>query len=246
MRKRIVAGNWKMNLSKSEALELYDGLKNIQVSENMEVNVFAPHVYLDALNAVRNAVNVGAQNFYPEEKGAYTGEISTSHLKDLDVKHVLIGHSERRAILGEDNSFIKKKVSTAIEQNLSVTFCCGEPLEVREANKELNYVQGQLEDSLFQLSEDEMKKVTIAYEPIWAIGTGKTASVDQAQEMHHNIREALKQNFGAKVAENTSILYGGSCNPSNAKALFACEDIDGGLIGGASLKQDDFIQIISS
>lgn len=246
MRKTIVAGNWKMNLSKQEALALYRGLKTISVKDYREVAIFSPFIYLDPLLQEEHQVKIGAQNFYPAEKGAFTGEVSITQLKDLGVKHVLIGHSERRMYFDETNELVKTKVDMALAHGMQVIYCCGEPLDVREARKELHYVYKQLESSLFHLTPAQMENVVIAYEPIWAIGTGKTASIEQAEEMHRNLRIGLQDHFGAVVSDKISILYGGSCNASNAAALFACENIDGGLIGGASLKLEEFIAIIEA
>lgn len=246
MRKTMVAGNWKMNLEKQEALALYEGLKGIDIKKDREVVVFSPYIYLDTLIQHQNQVKIGAQNFYPAENGAYTGEVSVSQLKNLGITHVLVGHSERRMYFDESNELVKLKVDMALQQGLKVVYCCGEPLDVREARKELHYVYKQLESSLFHLTEEQMEHITIAYEPIWAIGTGKTASIEQAEEMHRNLRIGFHDRFGAAVADKITILYGGSCNASNAEALFACENIDGGLIGGASLKLEDFISIIQA
>ena len=188
-------------------------------------------------------MNVGLQNFYPAEKGAFTGEISVSQVKNIGATHVLVGHSERRAIFNENESFLKEKVDAALLHGLIPVFCCGEPLEIREANTELSYVKQQLIDSLFHLSAEEMMKCIVAYEPVWAIGTGKTATVEQAEAMHKAIRTWIAEQYGKEVSEEISILYGGSCNASNAKELFACENVDGGLIGGAALQVDTFITI---
>jgi triosephosphate isomerase (TIM) len=246
MRKKIVAGNWKMNLSKNEALNLYQSLQNFHKTDNLEVSVFAPFIYLDALNNCKNEVGIGAQNFYPEEKGAFTGEVSISQLKDLGITKVLVGHSERRSLFNEDNELIKYKVDKALALSFDLIYCCGEPIEIREEKRELHYVYKQLELNLFHLSKEELKKVVIAYEPIWAIGTGKTATTEQAEEMHRNIRMAIADKYDQATADSISILYGGSCNAANASELFACANIDGGLIGGASLKLEDFIAIINA
>ena len=246
MRKKIVAGNWKMNLTKSEALNLYDQLKNLDLREDTDVFVFSPYVYLDALKDKQHLVKIGAQNFYPLPKGAYTGEVSINHLLDLDVQYVLIGHSERRFLFHEDDTLVRTKVDAAIEQKMNVVFCCGEPLEVREANKHEAYVLNQLENNLFHLKADQLEKLIIAYEPVWAIGTGKTASTEQAEEMHRFIRSEIEKKYDKSTADKLSILYGGSCNAGNAAELFCCENIDGGLIGGASLTADDFIKIVKA
>lgn len=250
MRKKIIAGNWKMNLTKNEALHLFGELElSVDNLTHAEICVFPPYVFLDALNVARNAeglLNIGAQNFYPAESGAFTGEISVNHLKDLGLNTVLIGHSERRAIFKEDADFLKQKVDEALKQNFTIFFCCGEPEEVREAGEHFAYVENQLNDALLHIDPENFNKVVIAYEPVWAIGTGKTASNEQANEMHQHIRALLRSKFGGSIADATRILYGGSCNPSNAAGLFAMSDIDGGLIGGASLKASDFLAIINA
>ncbi len=250
MRKKIIAGNWKMNLTKKEALHLFGELElSVDSLAHAEICVFPPYVFLDALNVARNAgglLNIGAQNFYPAESGAFTGEISVNHLKDLGLNTVLIGHSERRAIFKEDADFLKQKVDAALKQNFTIFFCCGEPEEVREAGEHFAYVENQLNDALLHIDPENFNKVVIAYEPVWAIGTGKTASNEQANEMHQHIRALLRSRFGDSIADTTRILYGGSCNPSNAAGLFAMSDIDGGLIGGASLKASDFLAIINA
>jgi len=250
MRKKIIAGNWKMNLTKREALHLFG---EVELSaENMshaEIYVFPPTLHLDALRLASNTdglLNLGAQNFYPAMSGAFTGEISINHLLDLRVNTVLVGHSERRVLFYEDDFFVKKKVDAAIQNKMIVFFCCGEPEEVRNQNKQNDFIFEQLQNSLLHLSEEQMSNVIIAYEPVWAIGTGKTASKEQANEMHVFIRSMLKNTYGESLANQVSILYGGSCNTSNAADLFAMSDIDGGLIGGASLKAEDFISIINA
>lgn len=250
MRKKIIAGNWKMNLTKNEALHLFGELEvSVDNLAHAEICVFPPFVFLDALNVARNAdglLNVGAQNFYPAASGAFTGEISVNHLKDLGIHTVLIGHSERRAVFKENEAFLKQKVDEALSQNFTVFFCCGEPEEVRELGQHKTFVEQQLYDSLLHLAASDFPKVVIAYEPVWAIGTGKTASNEQANEMHQHIRALLRSKYGDSIADSTRILYGGSCNPTNAAGLFAMSDIDGGLIGGASLKASDFLAIINA
>lgn len=246
MRKQIVAGNWKMNLLADEAEQLFRGLAELELNPAIEVVVFPPALYLNQLiRSNKSNVQIGAQNAYSKEKGAFTGEISMTQLKSIGVTSLLIGHSERRSIFQESHELLKDKVNTALETGLRPFFCCGEPLEIRQANTHLAYVKKQLEESLFHLSAAEFTKTVIAYEPVWAIGTGLTASIDQAEEMHAAIRSWITEKYGAEVATNYSILYGGSCNPSNASALFACSNVDGGLIGGAALSLSDFSQLIA-
>lgn len=246
MRKRIVAGNWKMNLDWSEAKALADSIKELEIDQ-IEVIIFPSSLYLTAL-ALENDSNIkiGAQNAYPKPSGAYTGEQSFSQLKAIGVTHVLIGHSERREYFAESNAFLKEKVDACLELGLTPIFCCGEALAIRENKDEKSFVTNQIKESLFHLSAEEFSKCVLAYEPIWAIGTGLTASSEQAEEMHLCIREFVADKYGNQVAESISILYGGSCNEKNAKELFACENVDGGLIGGAALKSASFSQIIQA
>jgi triosephosphate isomerase len=245
MRKKIVAGNWKMNLLSAEAEVLGRKVKAASAEiKGVEVLLFPPSIYLQTLAEI--AVPVGAQNFYPAENGAFTGEISITQLKDCGATHALIGHSERRAIFGEKADFLKQKVDSAVAHAITPVFCCGEPLEIREAGTELAYVKKQLEESLFHLSAENMQNCIVAYEPVWAIGTGKTATVAQAEEMHLSIRTWISEKYNDAVAQNCSIIYGGSCNVSNAEELFSSPNVDGGLIGGASLQADSFIKIAQS
>ena len=195
---------------------------------------------------VKKDIQVGAQNFFYEQKGAFTGEVSYGQLASIGIKDVLIGHSERRSLFQESEAMLKEKVDVAIANGLNVIFCCGEPLEIRESNKQEEFVKEQLEKSLFHLSAEQLMQVVIAYEPVWAIGTGVTASSNQAEEMHLSIRNWLKDKYNEEVANNVSILYGGSCNASNAKELFACPNVDGGLIGGAALDATSFSSIANS
>jgi triosephosphate isomerase len=191
-------------------------------------------------------VQLGAQNCHPKDSGAYTGEVSVPMLKEAGVGYVILGHSERREYFGESNALIKEKVDQVLAKGLTPLFCCGETLEQRNQNIHIGFIQAQISESLFHLDAETIKKVVIAYEPIWAIGTGVTASTEQAQEMHATIRLHLASKYGDAVAAEISILYGGSCKPDNARELFACADVDGGLIGGASLKARDFIDIVKS
>jgi len=249
MRKQIVAGNWKMNLSLQEGEALInDVLNDLPDLGATQVVVFAPtYLHLPAAAAAvrgTRGVHVAAQNCHQETSGAYTGEISAAMLKAAGVEYVIVGHSERREYNNEHDSLLAKKVNAALNEGLQVIFCCGESLEVRDADTQNQFVGEQIQAGLFHLDAAALQHVAIAYEPIWAIGTGRTASSQQAQDMHAHIRSVLAGRYGQDVADNTSILYGGSCKPSNAAELFACPDVDGGLIGGASLKAADFLGII--
>ena len=248
MRKKIVAGNWKMNLLNSEANSLFDNLnQNISGDTETSVMIFPPSIYLSQfIKKGNSSIEIGIQNFYPKEKGAFTGEISIAQVKDLGVKQVLIGHSERRAYFNETNSFIREKVDAAIQFDLGIVFCCGEPLEIREKGQERSFVKNQLEESLFHLDKEQIKKCIIAYEPVWAIGTGMTATIVQAEEMHAAIRSWIVNQYNIEIANSISILYGGSCNAANAKELFECPNVDGGLIGGAALDATSFLQIVNA
>lgn len=246
VRKRIIAGNWKMNLTAKEAKELIHNF-NTTINDEIEVYVFPSSIYLtDVIREKQSTrLKVGAQNAYPIDNGAFTGEVSMAQLKSIGCEAVLIGHSERRLYFNETNEFLKEKVDAALKNGLTPFFCCGESLEIREEGNYVNFVLDQIEASLFHLEEKELKKVVIAYEPIWAIGTGKTANAEQAEEMHAAIRNSIAVNYSENCAEAISILYGGSCNPSNAKALFGNANVDGGLIGGASLKSEEFKQLFA-
>jgi triosephosphate isomerase len=246
MRKKIVAGNWKMNLNKLEAQVLFRAIDASPKPENIELIIFPVSVHLGKLADVSSTIALGVQNFYPEVKGAFTGELSVTQAKDSGAEYALIGHSERRSIFGEDAELLRSKVDAAIEHGLVPVFCCGEPLELREIGEQDDYVKAQLIDSLFHLDKDQILKCIIAYEPVWAIGTGITATSDQAEEMHAAIRQWLEEKYGRAVADIVPILYGGSCNPSNAGELFACPNVDGGLIGGASLDAISFMTIAGS
>lgn len=250
MRKNIVAGNWKMNLNRAEGIALVeDVLARLPTDNNTHV-VFAPSfVYLHKVAkmcANTSKVVAAAQDCSANEKGAFTGEVSASMLASCGARYVVLGHSERRANFAESNEILKTKVGQAFRNNLKVIFCCGESLSQRESGVHFDWIKTQISESLFHFSSVEFKNIVIAYEPIWAIGTGVTASTDQAQEMHAFIRNILVEQYGNEVALSTSILYGGSCKPSNAKELFSSQDIDGGLIGGASLNAADFVKITQS
>ena len=252
MRKNIVAGNWKMNTTFQEAEELIaDILDNLEEqAPNCEVVVCPPSVYLelasDYAGDYENLVSIGAQNVSEHEKGAYTGEIAASMLASMNMDYCIVGHSERRKYFGETNQQLALKVERLLEHAIHPIFCCGEQLEDREAGNHFNVVETQIREALFHFSSDEFSNLVIAYEPVWAIGTGKTATPAQAQEMHAFIRTLIAEKYGSQTAEDITILYGGSCNTANAKELFANKDVDGGLIGGASLKANDFVAIARS
>jgi triosephosphate isomerase len=246
-RKNIAAGNWKMNTTVNEGLDLYKSLSEHDVPSDVTVIVGAPFIHLSSLVANKHDnIKIAAQNCHFENSGAYTGEISPSMLADLGVDYVILGHSERREYFNEGNDLLAKKLNAALSNNLPVIFCCGEPLEIRKAGTQNAYVAKQLEEGLFHLDASQLKDIVIAYEPIWAIGTGETASPEQAQDMHAFIRSILDQKYGSDAAQDMSILYGGSVKPANAKEIFGQEDVDGGLVGGASLKADMFKNIIDS
>ena len=248
MRKQIVAGNWKMNKSLQEGKDLCSSIINLIGESTREVIIGAPYLHLASLTELTKgtAVKIAAQNCHQELSGAYTGEISAAMLADLGLDYVILGHSERRAYNGEDNTLLAKKVDTALSQNLKVIYCCGETLDERKSGIHFDLVAKQITEGVFHLDAEAMKNIVIAYEPVWAIGTGETATSAQAHEMHAHIRTVMTKKYGAEVADNTSILYGGSCKPSNAEELFSQTDVDGGLIGGASLKAEDFISIIKA
>ena len=249
MRKNIVAGNWKMNTTVVEGIELAEAVaaKSSEVPSSVQLIIAPPFTHLVPVSqAIKGtAIGLSAQNCADKEKGAYTGEVSADMLVSAGCTYTILGHSERRQYYGETDDTLVNKVKLAISKGLSPIFCVGENLEEREAGRHFDVVSSQIRNVLYTLSGEEMSKVIIAYEPVWAIGTGKTASAAQAQEIHACIRKVVAEKFGA-LAEDITILYGGSCKPSNAKELFACPDIDGGLIGGAALKADDFIAIALS
>jgi triosephosphate isomerase len=251
MRTKIVAGNWKMNKTFSEAEDLLHGIsEEIEELEldGIEVVVCPPSLYLELATDVADEgrLAVGAQNVNENERGAFTGEISIEMLQSVGADYCIIGHSERRTYFKEDNELLAKKVDACLNGSITPIFCFGEVLEEREMEIHFNVVKTQLEKALFHLSDKEVKNVVLAYEPVWAIGTGRTATPEQAQEMHAYIRKVLTGKYGEEVAQEISILYGGSCNAKNAKELFSNPDVDGGLIGGASLKIEDFVTIIKS
>lgn len=250
MRKNIVAGNWKMNLNYEQGVSLFSEIVNMvkdEVVGNQEVVVCSPFIHLSSiakLSATTSNVNVGAQNIHQAESGAYTGEVSASQVKSVGVEYVILGHSERRAYFGETDELLAEKVDAALKHDLKPIFCIGETKDERESGKFFEVIKSQLEKGIFHLSKEDFAKTVLAYEPVWAIGTGLTASPEQAQEVHAFIRETIANQYDATTADNTTILYGGSANPSNAATLFAQKDIDGGLIGGASLKSRDFLEIV--
>lgn len=250
MRKKIVAGNWKMNMNLQEGVALAKELNEALAAEkpNCDVVVCTPFIHLatvaDILDA--NTIGLGAENCADKEKGAFTGEVSAEMVKSTGAQYVILGHSERREYYNETPEILKEKVLLALKNGLKVIFCIGESKEQREANKQNEVVKAELEGSVFNLSAEEFQNIIIAYEPIWAIGTGLTATSEQAEEIHAYIRSIIAEKYGNEVAENTSILYGGSCKANNAPELFAKPDIDGGLIGGASLKCADFKGIIDA
>lgn len=252
MRQKIVAGNWKMNKTLEEANILASEVKGMvtdEVKGDVKVILCTPFPYLITIkNLLGNdsRIFVSAQNCSEHESGAYTGEVSAAMLKSIGVPYVVLGHSERRQYFGEDAKVLAKKVDIALKHGLTPIFCCGEPLEIRESNGHEAMVTKQVEESLFHLDEAALRKVIIAYEPVWAIGTGKTATSQQAQDMHAVIRKHLASKYGKQVADSISILYGGSVSAANAKELFGCPDVDGGLVGGASLKSRDFTEIVKS
>ncbi len=251
MRKQIAAANWKMNLTLTEGEALLDAInaKPHLLAPNQEAIFAVPFPYISMAQAkvgAKSNVYVAAQNCSNKLSGAYTGEVSVTMLQSMCVKYVVIGHSERREYFNESNELLAQKVDICLENKTTPIFCCGEPLEIRESATQNEYVAKQLSESLFHLTEDAISHVVIAYEPIWAIGTGKTASSDQAQEMHSFIRSHIASKYGAAIADSISILYGGSVKSANAVEIFGQPDVDGGLVGGASLIADEFVAIINA
>jgi len=252
MATQIAAGNWKMNLDAGSARDLAQTLASrvtVEAPAGVEVIIAPPMPFLAPLAPIlapATHMHLAAQNMHEAEKGAYTGEVSAAMLTSIGVTHVILGHSERRQYFQEDNALLAKKIDQALANGLKVIYCIGETLEQREAGSTLEVNATQLSEGAFHLSAEQFANVIVAYEPVWAIGTGKTASPEQAQEVHAAIRSQITEKYGQLVADQTSILYGGSVKPANAKELFAQKDIDGGLVGGASLKADDFMSIIQS
>jgi triosephosphate isomerase len=246
MRKKVLAANWKMNLLMNEAFNLYGDLNaSLRNFQGIEIVLFPPSIYISELQS-KGSLSLGIQNIYFENKGAYTGEIAAAQAKSIGCSYVLIGHSERRELFLESDDFLKKKVNSALAENLKIIFSCGESLEVRTKKEHLSFVKKQLENSLFHLSEKEILNCVIAYEPVWAIGTGLNASAEQAEEMHSEIRHLISKNYSEEIAQEISIIYGGSCNNNNATQLFNCPNVDGALVGGASLNSLSFVELVES
>ena len=250
MRKNIVAGNWKMNTTLPEGIKLAEEVNAALAGETpkCDVVICVPFTHLASINNVidKNKLGLGAENCADHRSGAYTGEVSAPMVASTGAKYVILGHSERRQYYGENNETLKTKVNLALENGLTPIFCIGEVLEERENGTFFDVIKGQIEGALFDLSAEDFSKLILAYEPVWAIGTGKTATADQAEEIHAFIRGVIAEKYGKEIADNTSILYGGSCKPSNAAELFAKPDVDGGLIGGAALKAADFMGIVTA
>jgi triosephosphate isomerase len=249
MRTKIVAGNWKMNKNCEETEDLLNELIE-KLPLDKEVQIVVAPTFVNLASAVDHLeftnITVAAQNLHQAESGAYTGEISADMLKSVGVNTVILGHSERRAIFHETDTIIANKVDAALKHDMTVIFCFGEELKDRQNNQHFNVVENQLRDGLFHLEKEAWEDIILAYEPVWAIGTGETASPEQAQEMHAFIRETVRHTYGSDVAEDVSILYGGSVKPDNAQEIFGKPDVDGGLIGGAALKADDFVAIVNA
>lgn len=248
MRKHIVAGNWKMNLNSDESQALIEALKTKKLSSDVRVAIATPAVHLAAAVNLTSGtkIDVSAQNMHQATSGAYTGEISASMLKSIGVNTTLLGHSERRAYFHETDALLAEKVNTALENGMEIIFCFGEELDERKSGSHFDVVSSQLRNALFNLDASQWSQIVLAYEPVWAIGTGETASPAQAQEMHAHIRSVLTAQYDDALAQSVSILYGGSVKPANAQEIFAQPDVDGGLIGGASLNADDFAAIVNA
>ena len=245
MRKKIVAGNWKMNLNKSDAHILYKNLESKSYPNDVEVIIAPASIYLDSFSNA-SKVSISSQDVSANDNGAFTGEFSAEMLSSMDLRFAIVGHSERRTFHKESDLLIFQKVEMLLKHGITPIFCCGESLSDRESKNHFNIVKSQLSQILTMLSKKEFSKVVVAYEPVWAIGTGLTADPQDAQDMHSFIRGLISEAFGREASELTSILYGGSCKPSNARELFSMKDIDGGLIGGASLDSESFESIVNS
>lgn len=251
MRKKIVAGNWKMNNNEEESINLINEIKKINSNNTLtNTRVIVAPSYINLSSSLKTAnnslVEVAAQNMHQAKNGAYTGEVSANMLKSIGVKTVIIGHSERRSYFNETDDILAEKLNAVLENKMEAIFCFGEKLEERKLDNHLLEVGSQLRNALFHLNAEDFKSIILAYEPVWAIGTGETATPEQAQEMHAFVRNIIEKRYGKEVSENISILYGGSVKPGNAKEIFSKEDVDGGLIGGASLKAEDFSKIIAA
>lgn len=248
MRQKIVAGNWKMNKNAEETEDLLNQLID-KLPQDAEAQIIVAPTFVNLASAVQHLeftnIDVAAQNMHQAENGAYTGEISADMLRSIGVSTVIIGHSERRAYFHETDSILAYKVDTALKNDMRVIFCFGEELKDRQSGNHFNIVENQLRDGIFHIANEAWANIILAYEPVWAIGTGETASPEQAQEMHEFIRETIRKSFGSAIAEDVSILYGGSVKPDNAREIFSKPDVDGGLIGGAALKAEDFAAIVA-
>lgn len=248
MRQKIVAGNWKMNKNAEETEDLLNQLID-KLPQDAEAQIIVAPTFVNLASAVQHLeftnIDVAAQNMHQAENGAYTGEISADMLRSIGVSTVIIGHSERRAYFHETDSILAYKVDTALKNDMRVIFCFGEELKDRQSGNHFNIVENQLRDGIFHIAKEAWANIILAYEPVWAIGTGETASPEQAQEMHEFIRETIRKSFGSDIAEDVSILYGGSVKPDNAREIFSKPDVDGGLIGGAALKAEDFAAIVA-
>ena len=251
MRKNIIAGNWKMNNDNKETKNLVKRLKKtIKKTSTKDTRIIVSPSFVHLFEAVKRAkkskIEIAAQNMHQAKNGAFTGEVSAKMLKSIDVKTVILGHSERRSIFGETDAILKEKVNTAIENNLEIIFCFGELLKDRKSDNHFSVVENQIKNALFYLNSTDWNNIILAYEPVWAIGTGETASPEEAQEMHSFVRKLIQKKYNTAVSDNTSILYGGSVKPTNAQEIFSKKDVDGGLIGGASLNAEDFTAILKS
>jgi triosephosphate isomerase len=251
MRKQIAAANWKMNKTLAEGKELLAEIlkSDLSIDMNQEVIFAVPYPYLMETQSIirgKSGMYIAAQNCHHKTAGAYTGEVSVDMLSSIDITYCVIGHSERREYFAETNSMLAEKVDLCLSRKITPIFCCGEPLQIRESGTQNEFVSVQMDESLFHLDADQIQKIVIAYEPIWAIGTGKTATSDQAQEMHAHLRNVLAAKYGSEIASRISILYGGSVKGNNATELFSQPDVDGGLVGGASLIASEFTQIINA
>lgn len=249
MRQKIIAGNWKMNKNAEETEDFLNELID-QLPNDIEAQIIVAPTFVNLASAVDHLeftnIGVAAQNMHQNESGAFTGEISADMLKSIGINIVILGHSERRSYFHETDTIVAQKVTTALKHDMTVIFCFGEELKDRQNKQHFNVVENQLRDGLFHLENKDWEQIVLAYEPVWAIGTGETASPEQAQEMHEFIRETIRKRYGSDVAEDVSILYGGSVKPDNAKEIFSKPDVDGGLIGGAALKTEDFVAIVKS